>query len=492
MKLSLPNYEPQFRRCLFLIILFSIPAWLTLRFTGVDDPDVWWHLRTGQWILQHHWVPYSESFSTFAMGNPWAAYSWLFEVLIYSLFGWLGLVGLLAYTYAMVLAITGELHSLVRKFETRLAYSVPLTVLALLAMAPLYTPRPWLFSILLFIVELNILIGVRHSRRYRRLLLLPLLFALWANLHIQFVLGFLVLGAAMCEEPLGKLLRHRHLDGDQDKALPVFYMTLIALACVVATLLNPYHFRIYAVVLELVRQAGFYNLVSEFGAMNFRTPPDWLVLGLTLGATFALGRQRVVRPFWVLLLLAAYLISFRSRRDVWVVVVIAVGVISSSRSALLVGSLETLQKAQIIVIVAAVGILLFITARANHISEDALQVAVAKAYPVRAADAVEEGGYAGPLYNHFDWGGYLVWRLPKLPVSMDGRTNLYNVDRVTHSVMVWTGQPGWASDAQLASAGVVIAQRDFALTQLLRLDPRFQLVYEDQVAVVFISKTKNK
>jgi hypothetical protein len=56
--------------------------------------------------------------------------------------------------------------------------------------------------------------------------------------------------------------------------------------------------------------------------------------------------------------------------------------------------------------------------------------------------------------------------------------------------MVWNGQPEWASDTELNAAGVVIAQRNFALTQLLRLDPRFQVVYEDQVAVVFIAKTK--
>lgn len=490
MKFSLASYEPQFRRCLFLIILYSIPAWLAFRSTGVVDADVWWHLRTGQWIVQHSRVPYSDSFSTFGMGRPWAAYSWLFEILIYGLFSVVGQIGLLAYVYAMVLAITAALHSLVRKFEIRLAYSVALTGLALLAMSPLYTPRPWLFTILLFIIELNILISVRHSGRYSALFLLPLLFALWANLHIQFVLGFIVLGAAVCEEPLGRLLRRGQIDGDQDRALSPLLMTLIALACLVATLANPYHFRIYAVVLDYVRQVGFYNLVSEFAAMDFRTPPEWLVLGLTLGASFALGRQRVVRPFWFLLLLAGVLISFRSRRDLWIVVIIAIGVISSSRSAAHVASRYILGKAQILVVIAALGILVLLTARARHISEGDLQVAVARTYPVMAANVVEEGGFAGPLYNHFDWGGYLIWRLPHLPVSMDGRTNIYDVERVAHSITVWNGQPEWASDPELSAAGVVIAQRNFALTQLLRLDRRFQLVYEDEVAAVFVAKTR--
>ena len=487
---SLSSVEPQFRRCVLLILLYAIPGWLAFIPARVVDPDVWWHIRTGQWIAQHHWVPYTDWFSSYGLGKPWAAYSWLFEVLIYGLFSRLGLIGLLAYVYAMVLAITATLHSLVRKFENRVAYSVALTGLALFAMAPLYTPRPWLFTILLFIIELNILISVRRSRRYRGLFLLPPLFALWANLHIQFVLGFFVLGVAACEEPLARLLRRHQMNGDQDRALPPLFMTLIALGCVVATLANPYHIKIYAVVVELTRQAGFYNLINEFAAMDFRTIPEWLVLGLTLGATFALGRQRAVKPFWFLLLLAGMLISFRARRDLWFVVIIAVGIISSSRSAALVGSRYILGRAQTLVVIAALGILLLLTFRAKHISEGELQVAVASSYPARAASLVEERGYAGPLYNHLDWGGYLIWRLPQLPVSIDGRTNIYGVDRVAHSVMVWNGQPEWASDTELNAAGVVIAQRDFALTQLLRLDPRFQLVYEDQVAVVFIAKTK--
>ncbi len=34
-------------------------------------------------------------------------------------------------------------------------------------------------------------------------------------------------------------------------------------------------------------------------------------------------------------------------------------------------------------------------------------------------------GFAGPVYNHLNWGGYLIWRWPHLPVAIDGRTNLH-------------------------------------------------------------------
>ncbi len=113
---------------------------------------------------------------------------------------------------------------------------------------------------------------------------------------------------------------------------------------------------------------------------------------------------------------------------------------------------------------------------------------VAKVFPVQAANVVEEKGYAGPLYNDFNWGGYLIWCLRRLPVAIDGRSNLHNAERITRFDRVWGGKHDWASSPELNAARVVIAEKDAPLTQLLRLDARFELVYEDEVAVVFIAR----
>jgi hypothetical protein len=490
-RFSLKDYEPQFRRCLFLIILYSIPAWLTLKSSAVVDPDVWLHLRAGQWIVQHRWVPYNDWFSNSGMGKPWAAFSWLSEVVIYGLFSRLGLIGLLVYVYGLMLAIAAALHSLVRKFESRLAYSVALTALALLALAPSYTPRPWLFTILFFIIELNVLVSVRRSGNYRALLLLPALFALWANFHIQFVYGLFVLGIATLEDPINRLLRHRGTVGDEEtRPVPVRTMALITGACLVATMVNPYHARIYAVVFDIATSIGVYELLSELQPMQFRSIPDWLVLLLTLAAAFAFGRRRAINPFWGLLLLTGALVSFRSGRDAWFVVIIAVVIISNARSVAPIGDHYLLSKVEILIVVAAVGILLLPAARIAHLSEGNLQSIIARTYPADAARIVEERNYRGPLYNYFDWGSYLIWHLPKLPVAIDGRTDVHHADEVRQSLRVWNGEPEWASDPELAAAQTIIAQKNLPLTQLLRLDPRFEQVYEDQVAVVFIAKVR--
>lgn len=92
-----------------------------------------------------------------------------FEVVIYELFNKLGWLGVLLYTYVMLLGITWALHSLIRKFEKRLAQSVALTALAMIGMSRVCSPRPWLFTILFVCIQLNILVEVRRTREFNLL-----------------------------------------------------------------------------------------------------------------------------------------------------------------------------------------------------------------------------------------------------------------------------------------------------------------------------------
>ena len=93
----------QWAQALLLTVFYAIPAIRCFYMAGFVDFDVWWHLRTGEWIMQHHALPHIEPFSSFAAGRPWNAYSWLFELLILQLFQQLGLTGIVAYTIGMVL-----------------------------------------------------------------------------------------------------------------------------------------------------------------------------------------------------------------------------------------------------------------------------------------------------------------------------------------------------------------------------------------------------
>src|SRR6266498_4663390 len=109
------------------------------------------------------------------------------------------------------------------------------------------------------------------------------------------------------------------------------------------------------------------DLISELQALQFRSISDWLVLLLTLAAAFALGRRRSINPFWGLLLLSGAFLSFRSGRDSWFVVIIAVAVIPSAHSVARIARRQPLSKAQALIVVAVVGLLLLIATQSAHV-----------------------------------------------------------------------------------------------------------------------------
>jgi hypothetical protein len=423
-------------------------------------------------------VPRVDPFSGPLAGKPWQAYSWLFELAVAKLFQWRGLVGILAYSASMILAITVAMYHLVRRLQGDFTVGVLLTFAALYAMGHLNTPRPWMFTILFFVLELDILMHARRTGKLRELAWLPVIFALWANVHIQFVDGLFVLALALAEAIMA-----RWTTAAQTRIRPS-WLGAALLASTLATLVNPYGWHIYSVAHDLATQAGALNKVSELQAIPFRDLTDFLILLLAMASAAALAWRRRLAFFEVALLAFAAVLSFRSQRDAWLMASVAAAILASAIASRAKVAARLPRFATGLAVIAAV-VAVLAGFRVMHVNNDKLQIQVAKSLPVRAVEAIQAKGYSGSLYNDFNWGGYLIWNLRK-PVNIDGRQNLYGDQRIDRSVATWSAEPDWASDPQLISAGVVIGPVKAPLMQMLRTDARFQLAYEDKLAAVFV------
>jgi len=470
----------RYAQILLLVLLFSSPALMSLRGSCANDGDIWWHMRTGEWILQHHSVPRVDAFSGPAAGQSWVAYSWLFELIVAKLFLWKGLVGLAMYTTGMILVISAAVYHMVRRLQADLAVAALLTFAAMFGMGRMFTPRPWLFTILFFVLELDILAQVRRTGKTRELLWLPVIFAFWANVHIQFVDGLMVLGFAWVHAILA-----RRQPAMESRVRPL-WLGAALFASVLATLVNPYGWRIYAVAHDLATQAGALNKITELQAIPFRNLADFLILLLAMGSAAALAWQRRPAYFEGGLLIFAAVLTFRSQRDVWVMATVAAMILAStiSRKGRTDGGLPRFTTRMTVVIAAFVLAAGFSVFRVNNAE---LESRMTSDWPIQAVEAIQQKGYPGPLFNDFNWGGYLIWNL-RVPVSIDGRQNLYGDPRMDRSVATWGGAPDWASDSELRSAGLVIGPTGAPLSQLLKTDPHFQLAYSDKVATVFVAK----
>ncbi len=290
----------------------------------VADPDLGWHLRAGEWILQHRAFPHVDDFSRFGAGRPWQAYSWLFELLLLKLYGWFHLDGVMIYMGAMLTAITAAVYRMVSRLQPDFTKCAIITTAVMTGISRLYTPRPWLFTILFFVLEIDILMQARRTGRRRLLLWLPPLFALWANIHIQFINGLLVLGVAASEPLLARWWK------TPENRLPARSLWITLAASIAATCLNPYGPGIYKIAHDLAAQSGVLNTVSEMRALPFRSISDFVLLFLALAAAGVLFRFHKFYPFETLMLVMAAVLSFRSQRDMWFMAVTAAVILAEA------------------------------------------------------------------------------------------------------------------------------------------------------------------
>lgn len=474
------------RRAVLLALLFLVPAVQAM--LPIDDPDIWWRFRMGEWIVTHRTVPYVDHFSANDLGKPWIEYSWIFALVVYWVHSYLGLVGMVYFIVLMGLSVAYAAYRLIRGAGLPIHAEVALVAMALGAMKSLMTPRPWLITILFFALELNILYRVRTTEKDKLLWLLPILFFAWANFHIQFVYGLAAVGLlfgeallASCAKSLGWKLAV--------PALSLRTLALVTLACVAATLLTPYHYLLYDQILSyMFVQVGAFQYLSELHPMFFRSPGDWLVLAMTLFAAFALGWQRKWSPFSTMLLLIAAFVAFRARRDAWMIALVSLAIIGDTARSVLPDKIYHFSKGQLLVAALVSLTVLYFIGHNRGIYEKNLQAVVQAKFPVQAVHYIKQNRLPGPLFNHYDWGGFLLWSLPEIPVPLDGRTNLFGDRRIERSLAVWDGRAGWESEPDLLKARLVIAEKDRPLTTLLKSHAGFKVVYEDHNSVVFVGE----
>ena len=263
---------------------------------GICAPEI------GSWRITRSRC--TDPFSSYGMGKPWIAYSWLFDVISASAFARLGLVSIVLWEIAARVALSVALFHLVRGLCPGFWRAVALTAAGLWVMTEVIGPRPGMLTILFVILEFDILLSCWQDRaRTKTLWLLPPMFALWANWHIQFVYGLFVLGVFACEPLLNRLTGWlTGYTAREKSSLPAKQTWLVLAASALATLLNPYGAKIYSTVFVYMRETGAYDAISELRAMTFREPQHFVVLLLALGAAMAIGWRRDARPLWLVFL----------------------------------------------------------------------------------------------------------------------------------------------------------------------------------------------
>lgn len=476
---------------LTLTVLLAGAGFISMRRKfSVLGSDIGWHLKTGDWIVQHHAFPHSGIFSRTAATRPWAAYSWGYEVLLSRSYAWFGLIGVAVYGTVLTLMVIFSIFWMAQRLSGKFWVACLLSVVSCYSFLLLrIVPRPVFFSIALFCVVLARLFEAHRYGRVQTLYWLPAVFLLWSNLHIQFIYGLAVVGLLLAIHVMQQLAERVHIFPDciVPIRLPSSSLAAIFALCVLATMISPYSYHLYGVIFHYSQAKIPYQMVQELQPFRLRLPGNYVQLLLAAAAFAAVGFHKKIDLFKLFLLLMATALAIRTMRDAWFQCTIAAACLAEEARAH--GESDARQTPlQLAAVFSGVALLLWLGARPAGLSEERLQRTLASVYPVGAVQYLQRHPAPGPLWNIFDWGGFLAWYLPEYPVGIDPRTDLYGDELLHRFDRTENGDPNYRSDPYLNEAGVVLLRPRDPLFPLLERDARFSRVYEDKIAAVFVRR----
>ena len=477
---------------LALVLLFSTAGlYESVHTSSLQASEVWAHLRTGTWMLEHHAIPRSGLFSQ-EPGLPWNDSSWLFDLLIGAVYRLFGLRAIPLLLIVLEVGVAAALFWLARSRGASFWLALTVSAAAQYVIFSLQ-PLPYVFSILLFAVELTLLLRVRESGTSRDLYWLPLLFIAWSNLHAQFAIGLCVLALFLIALLLEYRLASLGVPWCRPPVVrpPIRTVTAVSVLSLLGACATPYGPRLLLAFLSSYTKVGFEHF-TEMSAMSFRRPQDYMLMLLVMMAFLALGRRRSLEVFELFVLLGGTAIAFRIQRDGWIAVLAAVAVVSQNlklRSAVNESQSETFPARYRLAVAGTMALLLVIAAfRLPHARE--LMDRVRQSYPVAACNYIASNKLPHPLFNEYSFGSFLTWYLRAYPVVVDSRVELYGDETLKEYFDVIGGKERLDAHPMVSRAGTLLLQHNSAmakaLTNLPALRSRYRLVYSDDLASVFV------
>lgn len=477
---------------LFGVALFAMAVVETL------DPDMWWHLRTGEYILAHG-LPRQDVFSFTVPDYAWITHEWLSQVFMWLVYQAGGLPGLMV-VFALLIALTYWLVYMASEGRPYVAAFVALT--AAIAAAIVWGPRPQIFNMLFTAVFVFIIERVRHGKFSHRVLwLMPVVMVVWANAHSGYLLGVVVLGTYTVGEALQQWLGQ---DKENILAWPqIREMAAITAVSFLIAALNPSGPALWIYPFQTLGSPSMQQYIQEWQSPNFHATLFWPFAVMVLLGTLALIFSPKRPSFTDLLLyFGTAAAGFLSARHIPLFTVLAAPIISRHLTTLvrqtrLASLVEEPHPARLakparpfvllnwfILLAALFGALAWTLVKIDNNQE-----AIARIYPVAAVDFLQEAGLAEqPGYNSYNWGGYLIWR--GLPVFIDGRADVYGDDFIFYYLKTFELQADWRKPLDDYGVQYTIMESGGSLNTLLAASGEWEEVYGDDVAQIFVRNDK--
>ena len=456
-----------------LALLLGLTVATPWRMLG--DPDSQWHVAIGRWIWAHRALPHVDEFSHTFAGRPWLAKEWLSQLAYYGVFvlaGWRGVV-LLACT-----AIAGAMAFLYAFLAARVRAIIALAIVlaACSLVFPHMVARPHVLTYPVILAWMALLVQAREAERAPPVWQAALM-VLWVNMHGSFPLG-VVMAGILCAE--GVLLGAQGTFWSRARAWAPFMV-----ATAVAIVMTPYGLEALLIAAKLEGNPQVLRYVLEWNPLSLDGYGIAAVAAM-LAAFAALAAEPRRNAFRILAVGLLSYMAFDHVRFVSTFALVAPMLVASALARRPAFSAageagdapppEAAMRAVCVALAAAaVGLAIWMKPMpAPEITPDAA---------LRAAQAA---GLTGRLYNHYDFGGYLIDS--EVKTFFDGRTDqLFMGDFIPTLVAALEKKDTGDFSALLARYQVswALVPTDSVEAKRFRAMPDWRLVHDDAIAAVF-------
>jgi hypothetical protein len=465
------------------------------------DADAGWHIRTGQYILDHHAVPHQDLYSFSKPGAPWYAWEWGSDVL----FGWLhrlaGLKGVVLFTGVL---LAGFATTLIRRMIWRGVHVFVALAVALLSVGAAsihFLARPHIFT-LLFLSIAVWLIELDREKQSRRIWLLVPLTIVWTNLHGGFLALIAVLGLCAVGTAIEAFAAGEAWGGLWWRSA-VRYLGLAA-ACAAASLVNPYGYQLHLHMYQYLRSDWIRTVIQEFMSPSFRNENmlqfEVLLLVGLIAAGGLLRRKSIVEALWIVFF--AHM-ALGSVRHVPVYVTVAGPVIAYEVAAWWKVSTRRAAKKSFPAIF-------------NQMAADAASgFRRTSIWPLAVVAALVVTGAPIPWPQDFpdisfptqlvhdhaaqllgsrvlttdQWADYLIYVNPQQKVFVDGRSDFYGPETGNQYIRLVNGGADWQDLLHRYNFNLALLPQEMAVVQLLKTQPDWHVAADDGKRVLLVRTT---
>ncbi len=480
---------------------------LAMLFPRFEDPDFYWHIKMGEYIVSAWPFPRQDIFAYTSYVHQWLLTEWLSQVAIYLIYREEGFNGIAVFVAVMCACCWHVNYSTCKKILNDEGKAIVVTLLFFIFFG-IVAPRPHLFTFLFFSLLMRLLVDFKYYKDERYISFIPLIMLIWVNVHGGFFIGIVLMGLFVAAEWIMFFGAGDRCPYDKSRLAKLsFYVT----SGVLAAALNPGFFKYWLYPYQVIVSSGDMNIINEWQSPNFHMPmyqyfllmvfifflclifsrkkPD--LTEIVLPIVFAGGAFVSVRnlPLAALAMSPVFAVFYRelSLVDCFSNKIHNNGgliEIESNRASKLSSLLATGNKQIGANMFVLNWILLFSSLFAvfifYQVNHEKKEKAVMSFMPVKAVDFIIENNIYGRVFNAYHYGGYLIYRLhPRQKVFIYGKTDIYKKGFVDEVFAVYSGKPDWKKNFDKYHIDYVVCESVAPIRQLILGGDEYKIVYDD-------------